>query len=82
MFGLIVLVELLGVGAAAFFDWDWWVAGLGVAASIIWFDLYSGGSLSDQFKVGSMSFVFRVVGQATGLNAMAWLLGCGLSVLL
>jgi hypothetical protein len=45
MFGLIVLVELLGVGAAAFFDWDWWVAGLGVAASIIWFDLYSGGSL-------------------------------------
>jgi hypothetical protein len=80
MFGLIVLIELLGVGAAGFFGWDWWVAGLGVLASIIWYEVYSDGILSEQFKEGKKSFVFRVAAQAAAWNGMAWALGWVLSL--
>jgi hypothetical protein len=81
VFGLIVLVELLVVGAAGFFGWDWWIAALGILASIIWYEVYSGRILSNQLKLGRMPFVFRVVAQATAWNVAAWLLGCGLTLL-
>jgi hypothetical protein len=81
MFGLIVLVEFLVVGAAGFFGWDWWIAALGILASIIWYEVYSGRILSAQMKLGSMPFVFRVIAQATVWNAAAWLLGDVLSLL-
>jgi hypothetical protein len=82
VFGLVVLVELLVVGAAGFFDWDWWVAALGVVASIIWYDVYSGRSFSNQLKLRQMPFVFRIVAQVSIWNAAAWMLGSVLSLLL
>jgi hypothetical protein len=81
MFGLIVLVELLVVGVAGFFGWDWWIAALGILASIICYDAYSGRILSAQIKLGRIPFVFRVVAQAASWNVAAWLLGYGLSLL-
>jgi hypothetical protein len=81
LFGLIVLVELLVIGAAGFFGWEWWIAAVGILASIIWYDVYSGRIFSSQIKLGQMAFIFRVVAQVSMWNAAAWLLGYGLSLL-